>query len=467
MANSFDTTVPADAFADTQASWRAVPARAFADTQASLRAVPASARAAPPPLDERVPLAPIARAIATAPDRLVFFFSGFDPKGASFYHRLFRSGIAQRNKTHDDTLAVGKRYRIGSWASSWTVLWRGSAAQRQGGAKTTRSRVHFMRWDDIIRREWKRRPAQLARDYWNVYVRGLSNGVFGRIWRKSRAAFWLAMFPLGVLFAALLVGEFVVGGLLGETGAVPGWAAAVAGLAAGFVGWRALARWIDCEWLLRLYAFTRQHALGLLPALEARQDEMAAHVVEVVEARLRQAGAPPLREVLLVGYSTGSTMAAAVLARALPRLTSLVGERSANGGTALGLLTLGHCIPIAADWNGAQRTRRELDELSDCQRLTWHDYSAPADWAAFARTPPWPQPARLQGHQASPRFHAQLSALEYAALRRDRREMHLQYLRPPGHPVEAGAYDYFLLTSGPATLAERHAGLKGRAESGR
>jgi hypothetical protein len=433
---------------------------------ASWHGVSDADRPSPPPLDDRIPLEPIARAIATSPDRLVFFFSGFDPKGGSFYHRLFRGGIAQRNKTHDDTLAVGKRYRIGSWASTWTVLWRGSPAQRKGGGRTTRTRVHFMRWDDIIRSQWKRRPAQLARDYWNVYARGLFSGVFSRIWRKSRAAYWLAMFPLGVMFASALAGLVVVGGALLFTGAAPGWAAALAGLAAGLGGWRLLAHWIDCEWLLRLYAFARQQALGLLPSLEAREDEMAEHLLEVVEARLRQPCAPPLREVLLIGYSSGSTMAASVLARALPRLTELINDRGATAGTTLGLLTLGHCIPIAADWDGAHRTRRELEELAACRKLTWHDYSAPADWAAFARTPPWPEPAELQGHQASPRFHKQLSALQYASLRRNRREMHLQYLRPPAHPVDAGAYDYFLLAAGPTTLAERHAALKSGTDSG-
>ena len=73
---------------------------------------------------------------------------------------------------------------------------------------------------------------------------------------------------------------------------------ALVGLAGGVVVWRLVARWIDCEWLLRLYAFTRLQALGALPALEARQDEMAERLVELVEARLRQPGAPPLREVL-------------------------------------------------------------------------------------------------------------------------------------------------------------------------
>jgi len=146
-------------------------------------------------------------------------------------------------------------------------------------------------------------------------------------------------------------------------------------------------------------------------------------------------------------------------------LKDLFSTKGVERGTTLGLLTLGHCIPVAADWGGADRTREELRTLADCESLTWHDYSAPADWAAFSRTPPWPQPARLRGHQASPRFHAHLSAFEYAALRRDRREMHLQYLRPPVRQVGAEAYDYFLLTAGPMTLAERHASLPARKDA--
>src|ERR1700712_4974056 len=94
-ASPDDTTIPGEDFIDTLAP--APPAGPQADL----------------------------RAQAGAPDRLVFFFSGFDPKGASFYHRLFRTGIAQRNATHDETLALGKRHRIGRWASVWTALWRG------------------------------------------------------------------------------------------------------------------------------------------------------------------------------------------------------------------------------------------------------------------------------------------------------------------------------------------------------
>jgi len=391
-----------------------------------------------------------------APDRLVFFFSGFDPKGATFYHRLFRAGAGERNATHADALEVGSRHAVGRWASAWTASWRGTPEAAGAPPPQVRTRVHFMRWDDLVRRHWRRSALQLVADYWNVYVLGISSGVFRRVRQKTRAAWWLALFPLGVAAGCIGAGLALVGGALWAAG-LPAALGALAGLFVGIVAWRLVARRIDCEWLLRLYAFTRLQAVGKLPELDVRQDELADHVVEAVESRLHQPGAPPLREVLLVGYSTGSTMAAAVAARALRRLTALTEGRYGRSATSIAIVTLGHCIPVAADWGGARRTRAELKELADCPQLTWHDYSAPADWAAFWRTPPWPEPARLQGLQASPRFHAHMTPQAYAALRRDRREMHLQYLRPPALRAGADAYDYFMLTCGPLTLAERHA----------
>jgi hypothetical protein len=426
-ANPDDTTIPGEDFIDTLA---------------------------PAP---QVAFVPNLRAQSDAPDRLLFFFSGFDPKSATFYHRLFRSGIAQRNAAHDETLALGKRHRIGRWASVWTALWRGASSALGGRPVTMRTRVHFMRWDDIVRRHWRRAPMTLARDYWNVYVGGLSSGALMRIWLLAPAAFWLGMFPLVVAVLSFSAGLLLVGGLLAASGLLSMALSLAVGLLAGAAVWRVLARWIDCEWLLRLYAFMRQQALGEVPALDARLDEMAARLVESVEARMRQPGAAPLKEIMVVGYSSGTIMAATVLARALPKLADVVDSRRTNKGTTLSLMTLGQCIPIASEWPEARRFRHELEILAESPMLTWHDYSASADRAAFWKTTPWPQPALLKGYQGSPRFQAAPGAIQFAAMRRDRREMHLQYLRPPRGAGDSEAYDFLLLACGPQTLAERHA----------
>jgi hypothetical protein len=427
MANPDDTTIPGEDFMDTLA-----PA---------------------PPL----PAAADPRLNSDAPDRLLFFFSGFDPKGATFYHRLFRNGIGQRNAAHDETLALGKRHRIGRWASVWTSLWRGAPQGQAGRPTTMRTRVHFMRWEDLIKRHWRRETGQLLRDYWNVYAGGLRTGVLARVWRQAPQAFWMAVFPLVVALGAVVGGTAIVGGLLALTELLPVAAALLVGLVTGLVLWRLLAAWVDCEWLLRLYAFMRQHARGELPLFDARMDEMATRMVEAVEARMRQPGASPLREVMLVGYSSGTVLAASVMARALPRLKDLLDSRRTQKGATLSLLTLGHCLPIVTEWPEARQARAELDLLSESSFLTWHDYSSAKDRAAFWKEPPWPRPALLKGYQTSPPFKATANALQFAALRRERREMHLQYLRPPGgRRDDAGLYDFFELVCGPVTLAERH-----------
>jgi hypothetical protein len=427
MANPDDTTIPGEDFIDTLA-----PA---------------------PPSAPQVDL----RMQSDAPDRLIFFFSGFDPKSATFYHRLFRTGIAQRNAAHDETLALGKRHRIGRWASVWTSLWRGASSALGGRPVTMRTRVHFMRWDDIVRRHWQRAPMQLARDYWNVYAGGLASGVLLRVWRAAPAAFWMAMFPLIVGASSIVAGMLVFGALLSVTELLSPLAATAIGFVIGALAWRAMARWVDCEWLLRLYAFMRQQAIGDVPALDARLDEMAERLVEAVEARMRQPGAVSLREIMVIGYSSGTIMAATVLARAMPKLADVVDSRRTTKGTTLSLVTLGQCIPIAAEWPEARRFRNELEVLAESPMLTWHDYSAASDRAAFWKTPPWPEPALLKGYQASPPFKATPGAVQFAAMRRERREMHLQYLRPPRGRGAAGCYDFFRLACGPQTLAERHA----------
>ncbi len=430
MANPDDTTIPGEDFIDTLA-----PA---------------------PPMAPAVDL----RMVSDAPDRLVFFFSGFDPKSATFYHRLFRNGIAQRNAAHDETLALGKRHRIGRWASVWTSLWRGPATLRAGRPVTMRTRVHFMRWDDIVRRHWHRAPLTLASDYWNIYVGGLTSGALQRVWRAAPAAFWLAMFPLLVGLLTVSAGLLLVGGLLGVSGVLSWPGASMLGALAGALAWRLTARRVDCEWLLRLFGFMREQALGEVPALDARLDELAMRMVDAVEARMRHPGAAALKEILVIGYSSGTVMATSVLARAMPKLADVVDSRRTNKGTTLGFVTLGHCIPIAAEWPGAQRFRHELEVLAESPTLTWHDYSSSSDHAAFSASPPWPEAALLKGHQSSPPLKPAPGAMKFATMSRERREMHLQYLRPTPGRADDGVYDFFTLVCGPQTLAERHASIK-------
>ena len=70
-----------------------------------------------------------------------------------------------------------------------------------------------------------------------------------------------------------------------------------------------------------------------------------------------------------------------------------------------------------------------------------------------------PGPPPLPDHPKllSPRFAEMFDAADYRALRRDKFRMHFQYIKAADRPV---AYDYFRITAGARTLADRHAHLE-------
>jgi len=381
--------------------------------------------------------------LPSALHRQVFFLGGFDPKSPRYYHRLYRGAVAAHPAAQGERVSLTARRDAGPLLAEWDVHW-----QTPDG-ETLSTRYGVLRWEDIVLRHWARTGRQVLRDYWNVYVDGTRQRLFQRTWPSARATWVVGVFPLlvgasiGLMFGLVGAGLWALAG--GPLSAAPVLGGAVALLLAWLASWRMVEKRIDTEWLLRLLGFSHAQACERLPELEARLDAMAQALVD--EARVSTA-----REILVVGHSTGSIMAASVVARAL-RLAPWLGSQ----GPALALLTLGHCTPLLAYFERAARFRDELALLADTPALTWFDYSAPADWAAFARVPPWFVPGRARLHQASPRFHKQMAAADYRRLLKNRRALHLHYLNAP---ATAGGYDVVSLTAGPSTLAQRHAALQ-------
>jgi predicted alpha/beta hydrolase family esterase len=371
--------------------------------------------------------------------RQVFFMGGFDPKTPRHYHRIYRQACSSRpvSPTHEQ-VSVGPREAGPDHMEHWDVSW---AAPEKAALLT---RYHVMRWDDVVRRHWPRHLRQTLGDYWNVYVRAGSQGMLLRVFGAARPAFWLAMLPLGMAmaWAALAAGLAVLAVSWLGMPAVQTTAVAIAGW---LLFWRLTEQRIDSEWLLRLYGFTWHQASGQLPDLEQRLDSLADAVVQAV----RQ---DPAREILIVGHSTGVIMAVGVLARVLRRAPDLADPAE---GT-LSFLSLGHCTPILAWLRQADAFRTDLAFLAGHPALVWWDFAAAADWAAFAKVPPWLNAGAARLHRSSPRFHQTLGEDVYRALLANRHALHMQYLRAPVH---AGGYDPVVLTAGPDSLADRYRSL--------
>lgn len=368
--------------------------------------------------------------------RLVFFVGGFDPKSPRHYHRLYRGAAKHRCLSADqEAVSVGPLRQASSWQQFWDVRWSG-----KGGSHDTRFTV--LAWDDIVRQHWHRDLWHALGAYWRYYVGGTAQGLFGRVWPVARDTWLLGLFPLLIaLGVALLCGL----GAFGAAALLPDWSVWIWLLTPvlWLVTWRQVETRLDSEWLVRLYGFSHLQAAGRVPELDARISEMADAVVTAANAA-RQDPERRCQEILVVGHSTGSILAASVLARALERAPWL-----GQDGPRLSCLTLGHCTPAVAFFSSAIAFRQDLAQVVSHAPLTWLDYSAPGDWAAFHRVGPWLNAGAATTWQGSPRFHAIMDAASYEIVKRNRLSMHMQYLRSSTRP---GAYDYVRLTAGPLTL---------------
>jgi pimeloyl-ACP methyl ester carboxylesterase len=224
----------------------------------------------------------------------------------------------------------------------------------------------------------------------------------------------------------------------------------IAWIAAGLVASTAVAlRWerrLNTTLLLRIYGFVEGWAAGRIAGIDARVDQLTTDIA----ARLAD---PEIDEVLLVGFSVGSLLAASAAAR----LQARAGRDGALDRFAL--VTLGNCIPLLGMMPAAGRFRSELAQLRQPPPVRWIDFSSVTDWVSFAAVDPLDLclgPATASTPYApllaSPRFHTMFDRDEYAAIVKDKRRMHLQYLMAGRKPA---AYDYFAITAGPRRLADR------------
>ncbi len=385
--------------------------------------------------------------------RHVFFISGFDPKGASHYHALYRAQASQQSAVNGMSMQVGPRRPMADGAngnSSWTIE---AVSPEARHCETT---YEFARWDDIVRRHWPRSTLRLLLDMVFAYWLMLASGVVPAIWKLSRKALIGAAYPIMVLGSGLVVGIglglWAALGLHGHETAGP--LAFVAFLLPfGLVLWgtRYIESRLNTTWLVRIFSFTGKLAQGQTPGLEARLDALGLRIANKMRAKEAD-------EILVVGFSVGSILAVSAMARALKRL-----EGGGTGATypVLSLLTLGHCIPMLGLLPQASVFREELGVLAQTKCLTWFDFSSPTDWGSFALVDPvaaceveLPKSAGHKVQLRSPRFHTMFAPAVYAAIRRNKRRLHLQYLMAGDSPTD---YDYFAVTAGAQTLGDRFA----------
>lgn len=382
----------------------------------------------------------------TVKKRHVFYISGFDPRGAAFYRRLYQTESVKQSAVGGVNMTVGPRQRSSGVSSSWQI-------QSESGNQQIETEYEFLHWDDIVRDHWTRNEVRVLSNYFRAAWIYLSTGALSGVLKASWPPFVTSLFPLVIL---LLVLGFALSAAVGVhqlalLANMPRWMGLVAGLGAfGLLiqCGRLLERRMNSYWLLRIYAFSAQQGLGKLPDLDVRLGELASHIVT-------QASGSDADEILIVGHSTGTIMATSVVARVLAMCPGFLSQ-----GPRISLLTLGQCIPIVSLLPQAQQYRDALSTLARAEQLDWIDFTAPTDGACFALVDPIAvsgiaqlNPQEPKPKLLSPRFARLFAAETYAKFRRNWYRNHFQYIMAS---EKAGEYDYFAITAGHLTLAERH-----------
>jgi hypothetical protein len=379
--------------------------------------------------------------------RHVIYVQGYDPRGHAEYYRMFRgeyqnflrlyglSGRLERSGDGSDPLS-----------SEWTV-------ETEGRGWQVRTTYEFLRWEDIIRRDFQRPIWWVAPKAVAMIVRSLFNGVYVRIARAHWRFGLFIAYPFVLLALWLALGAFAgaaVAGLVERAG-LPFALGIPLGIATGLaVAAIAIRRTESKTYLLYLLqdaASTAQYAGRQRPDWDERLGKFADRVVEAAQ----RADAD---EIVVVGHSSGSFLAVDVLARALERDPAL-GRRHAR----VALLTVGGNLPIVGFHPFAGWFRDRLARIASEPTIAWVDYQSRRDIMNFFRFDP------VAGHRINlaarhnptvraVQFRNIVSAERFAQLRWRFFDLHFQFLRANEKP---DAYDYFMIVAGPVSLAARAA----------
>lgn len=372
--------------------------------------------------------------------RHVLYIPGYDPFPARRYREIYRKEGAAQAAISGYALSMRARQGAGyGWQVS-TVMERPAEAE-----------VEVLIWGDLVKGSMQRGVigtyGLLVRTAW-LY---LSSGALVRLVGLRKGPMIAALYPAVALILQALVAGLAGWVVLRFVG-LPVWAGwGLAALVAYAVleGFRRLDRRLLVYYLMQDYGFATARA-GVYPlSLQVR--------MEAFGARLAAALQGPVDEVLVVGHSTGAQIGVSVLA-------DVIRKGLPAGGPALGFLSLGQAIPMVSFLPGARKLRGDLAYLSTREELTWVDVSAPGDGASYALCDPVAvsgvaPPGQRWPLVLSAAFSQTLSPERWSQVKRQFFWLHFQYLHAFDRP---GEYDYFRITAGPMTLAER---FRGRVSS--
>ncbi|MCH2075402.1 MAG: hypothetical protein MK180_00750 [Rhodobacteraceae bacterium] len=373
--------------------------------------------------------------------RRVFYLPGYDPIHPRRYRELYRKEGRDQASISGYEISLSPKSH-----DSANYGWHVDAVIQE---EPCTADVDVLVWSDIVRNSMETgilgTYAQLVRTSWTY----IAPGALRRLMWLRKGPVIAALYPIVMLLLQLLAACIVAGlaaWALSRAHPLAAWAG-LAAIPAALMWFRSKDAKLYAYYLMHDYAYSAQHGGANPPELEARMAEFGDMIAEALTSG-------DTDEVLVVGHSSGAHLGVSILADLIRA------GRVPAGGPALGFLTLGQVVPMVSFLPEAHRLRADLQYLSTREELAWVDVTAPGDGCAFALCDPVAVSGVAPSDQKWPlvfsaAFTQTLSPERWEELRRQYFRLHFQYLCAFDRPKD---YDYFQITAGPMTLADRYRG---------
>jgi hypothetical protein len=380
----------------------------------------------------------------TIQHRHVFYLSGFDPRGASFYHRVFKEEAKKQSRINHINIEVKARKKHDKYSQGWQI-----EAQDQGQQVITQ--YDFLCWDDIIRQYWIKSFWSILLDFFYVCWVYISTGTLKRVAKTSRTPAITGLYPAVYISVSALLATLLWSACIVFFSSLQltwlGWLLGLALFSTFLYTAKIIGDRLNVFWLLRIYAFTAHWAAGDIEPLQQRISLFADKIVNSLQDKQQD-------EVIIVSHSVGTMLAVAVAAEVIRKLKQLEQPETVP---SLNLITLGECIPLLSLLPKADAIRADLACLSASDKLYWIDYTSPADGACFPLVDPvkvsLPNSQTKNSPQLlSTRFYKLYTEAHYQKIRRNFYKMHFLYLMSHDY---LGEYDFFAMITGKLSLTER------------
>lgn len=367
----------------------------------------------------------------TVQRRQVFYIAGFDHRGAAHYHSLYQNHAHTQAKNTDYQITVSDAQSVSAHQMTWQIDYQ----DQQGTCQTDYS---YLVWDDITRAEMKPLGLDFYTSCLDAFVIYIRSGFL----KNARQHAWPFAFCMTAAYGVVLTSPWAAVAVIAlmVSGKVSWWL----GLIALALLWM-LVRWtnkkLNVMWLAHGFSFSARHASDE-SMMAARLDEFAQTIVAAVQSKQYD-------EVMVIGHCYGSALLTPVMAR----VTTALADQP--NPTALSVISLAQTSPLLS-WLPQAKWYKQYMQQIDLSKLTWVDFSSPADGVCFPKLDIFANAGVNQPNALtlkSPRFFKLFDAKEYQRIiRKNKFRIHFQYLLSSKFTQE---YDFFAMTAGTKRLAEQ------------